>query len=460
MEKTYQRLSLKKIMRTIGGLWLPIVFALLLKPHQLWAQGISLISDEETEQLLGNIIRPLFNAAGVKYNRNEIHIVNDPTLNAFVADGNNLFIHTGTILNAASPNELAGVIAHETGHIQGGHILRQKLKNQTMQEVGLVSAILAGTAAAVTGRGDVAMAAMIGSQSSALTHYLHYRTEEERSADEAALSLLDKTEQSPQGMLTFMKKIARQNQLSGREENPYFRTHPVTAERIAFFEQAAARTPYPADSKYQKAFERVKAKLYAYLADPQQTLQKYPLSNTSVPALYAQSIALFKQLKFDQALKKIDRLIALEPDNPYFYELKAQIYLETGKIKPAKENYKKALALLPNSALLQTSYAQSLLEDNPNKQQAAEAVQLLNKSLISRPSGFAWMLLARAYGESGNQAGANYAAAEYSYRIGQPEIAREQLKAARGAAPSKQIALKIEDLDNRLRQILDEKQHR
>lgn len=457
MEKTYQRLNLQSILHAIGGLWLPIVFALLLCPRPLWAQSISLISDEETEQLLQKIIQPLFNAAGVKYNRNEIHIVNDPSLNAFVADGNNLFIHTGTILNAASPNELAGVIAHETGHIQGGHILRQKLKNQTMQEVGLVSAILAGTAAAVTGRGDVAMAAMIGSQSSALTHYLHYRTEEERSADEAALNLLSKTGQSFEGMLTFMKKIAQQNQLSGREENPYFRTHPVTAERIAFFEQAAAKNAYPAVSPYQDAFERVKAKLYAYLATPQQALQKYPLSNTSVPALYAQSIALFKQLKFDQALKKIDRLIALEPDNPYFYELKAQIYLETGKIKPAKENYKKALTLLPNSALLQASYAQSLLEDNPNKQQAAEAAQLLNKSLVSRPSSFAWMLLARAYGESGNQAGANYAAAEYSYRIGQPEVAREQLKTARNAAPSRQLSLKIDDLDNRLRQILDDK---
>lgn len=457
MEKTYQRLSLRKTLHTVGGLWLPIVFMLLCFPRFLRAQDISLISDEETELLLKNIVQPLFSAAGIPYNRNEIHIVNDPTLNAFVADGNNLFIHTGTILNAESPNELAGVIAHETGHIQGGHILRQKLKNQTMQEVGLVSAILAGTAAAVTGRGDVAMAAVLGSQSSALTHYLHYRTEEERSADEAALNLLDKTAQSPDGMLTFMKKIARQNQLSGREESPYFRTHPVTTERIAFFEQAAAKNSYPAASKYQSSFERVKAKLYAYLATSQQTFQKYPSEDTSVPALYAQSIALFKQLKFDQSLKKIDRLIALEPGNPFFYELKAQIYLETGKIKQAKENYKKALTLLPDSELLQTSYAQSLLEDNPDKQQAAEAVRLLNKSLISRPSSFSWMLLARAYGESGNQAGANYASAEYSYRIGQPEVAREQLKAARNAAPSRPLSLKIEDLDNRLQQILTEK---
>ena len=456
MEKTYQRLSFRKIIRTIGTLGVPIVFALWLLISQAQAQSISLISDEEAEQLLEGIIRPLFDAANLSFNRNEIHIVNDPTLNAFVSDGNNLFIHTGTIINAASLNELAGVIAHETGHIQGGHILRQKLKNQSLQEVSLVSAILAGTAAAVTGRGDVAMAAIMGSQSSMLNHYLHYRTEEERSADEAALNLLNKTSQSPQGMLTFMKKIAQQNQLSGREENPYFRTHPITVERIAFFEQAVSKNNYPTNNKYDEAFKRVKAKLFAYLSTPQQTLQKYPFNDTSISALYAQSIAMFKQLKFEQALKITKRLINQEPDNPFFYELEAQIYMETGKIKSAIKNYKKALSLLPNSALLQISYAQSLMEDNPDKQQAKEAINLLNKALISRPSAFAWMLLARAYDEEGNQAGANYAAAEYSYRIGQPKTAQEQLKTARSFAPSKQIALKIEDLDNRLRQIIDE----
>lgn len=426
-----------------------------LMPALSHAQEISLISDEETEALLEKIVKPLFAAAGLPYNRNEVHLVNDPTLNAFVADGNHLFIHTGTILNASSPNELAGVIAHETGHIQGGHILRQKLKNQSLQEVGLVSAILAGTAAAVSGRGDVAMAAMLGSQSSMLTNYLQYRTGEERAADEAALALLNKTKQSPAGMLAFMKKISRQNQMSGLEESPYFRTHPVTTERIRFFEQAAAQNKFSEQSSLQPAFDRVKAKLYAYLSSPEQTLRAYP--QKSIPALYAQSIAFFKQLRFDRALQTIDRLIATEPKNPFFYELKAQIYLETGKIAPARENYYKALSLMPSSALLQISYAQALLEDATGHEQTTEAITLLNKALLSRPGTFAWMLLARAYGENGDMAGANYAAAEYSYRLGQYEAAKGQLKSAAAANPSKQMKLKIDDLNNRLKQIADQR---
>lgn len=449
MEKTYQRLK-----QLLAKLAAGLVLAVVLSATPAQAQNLRLISDEETEQLLAQITRPLFQAAGLPFNRNEVYIVEDNSLNAFVADGNNLFIHTGTIIAADTPEELAGVIAHETGHIQGGHILRQKLKNQSLQEVSLASAILAGAAAAVSGRGDVAMAAMLGSQTSILTHYTRYRTEEERSADEAAIKLLAKTRQSPEGMLTFMKRIAAQNRMQGIEETPYFRTHPVTVERITFFEDAVQKSAVLPSDKLQNSFERVKAKLYAYLNAPQQTLRKYPSGNQSIAARYARAVAYFKQLQLAKANKELDSLIAEEPNNPYFHELKGQMYLETGKIKPAKAEYQKAVKLLPGSALLQISYAQAILEDEPDKNEVQKAVNLLNQSVIKHPTGFAWLLLARAYGLQGNEAAANYASAEYSLRIGAFEVARDQLKQARKAKPDARLALKIGDLEARIDSLL------
>ncbi len=449
MEKTYQRLK-----QLLAKLAAGLVLAVILSATPAQAQNLRLISDEETEQLLAQITRPLFQAAGLPFNRNEVYIVEDNSLNAFVADGNNLFIHTGTIIAADTPEELAGVIAHETGHIQGGHILRQKLKNQSLQEVSLASAILAGAAAAVSGRGDVAMAAMLGSQTSILTHYTRYRTEEERSADEAAIKLLAKTRQSPEGMLTFMKRIAAQNRMQGIEETPYFRTHPVTVERITFFEDAVQKSAVLPSDKLQNSFERVKAKLYAYLNAPQQTLRKYPSGNQSIAARYARAVAYFKQLQLAKANKELDSLIAEEPNNPYFHELKGQMYLETGKIKPAKAEYQKAVKLLPGSALLQISYAQAILEDEPDKNEVQKAVNLLNQSVIKHPTGFAWLLLARAYGLQGNEAAANYASAEYSLRIGAFEVARDQLKQARKAKPDARLALKIGDLEARIDSLL------
>ncbi len=281
------------------------------------AASISLISDEETEQFLARQLRPVFKAADIPFNRNNIYIVNDDSLNAFVGDGNNMFVHTGTLMKANDENEIAGVLAHETGHIMGGHILRQKIKLQNMQQISLASMLAAGAAAAATGRADAAIAIMMGTQSSMLNAMLAYQVEEERSADESAVKLLQKTEQSPAGMRNFMKKIDRQNRLNGIAENPYFRTHPVTAERISFLNNAARQSPFPAPAQPSNEFLRIKAKLSAFMEEPRKVLQKYPPSDKSTPARYAQAIVFFRMLKLNQSLKILNELIAEEPGAEY-----------------------------------------------------------------------------------------------------------------------------------------------
>ncbi len=459
VEKTDKKLKLPKF--RFSHQWLMRRFFLplaILACSFAQAQAISLISDEESEIFLQKITQPLFKAAGVPYNRSKVFIVNDNSLNAFVSDGNTLFIHTGTITSASSPEELSGVIAHETGHIMGGHIIRQKLKNEALQQASLASMLLAGTTAALTGRGDVAMAIALGGQSSTLNNYMQYRTEQERSADESAVKLLNATRQSPQGMLKFMKRISQRNDLSGIEETPYFRTHPVTRERINFMEQAVSKSSYQPKRQYPEEFLRVKAKLLAFLETPEQTFRRYPLSNSSVPARYAQAIAYFKKLDIDNALKKINSLIAEEPDNPFFHELKAQIYLETGKIKPARQEYQSALAKLPGSPLLQLSLAQAILEDNPSKNDLKKAISLLNQANIKQPTPMGWLLLSRAYEASGDMAYSNYAAAEYSLSIGMPEVAQRQLKEANNfTAANSKLKLKIEDLSSRINILLKDK---
>lgn len=414
------------------------------------AASISLISDEETEQFLARQLRPVFKAADIPFNRNNIYIVNDDSLNAFVGDGNNMFVHTGTLMKANDENEIAGVLAHETGHIMGGHILRQKIKLQNMQQISLASMLAAGAAAAATGRADAAIAIMMGTQSSMLNAMLAYQVEEERSADESAVKLLQKTEQSPAGMRNFMKKIDRQNRLNGIAENPYFRTHPVTAERISFLNNAVRQSPFPAPAQPSNEFLRIKAKLSAFMEEPRKVLQKYPPSDKSTPARYAQAIVFFRMLKLNQSLKILNELIAEEPENPYFHELKGQIFMETGKIKPARTEYQKALFLLPNSALFQINLAQAVLEDNPNRNELEHTAEILNKSLLQRPDTYGWLLLSRAYGGLNDAANSNYAAAEYSLRIGAAETARRQANTALTANPSPQLRLKIDDLLNRI----------
>lgn len=450
MEKINQKLTGSKkntVSRLIIGFWLILAFL----PLRDALGQMSIISDEETEQYLAKVIRPIFQTAGIPFNRNKIYIVNDNSLNAFVGDGNNLFIHTGTLLKADNTDQISGVLAHETGHILGGHIMRQKIKNQSMQEASLASLVLAGAAAAASGRGDVAVAVMLGSQSSLLSNYMAYRVEEERSADDAAVKLLYKRQTSPQGLLQFMKKIQKQNALNGIEESDYFRTHPVTSERVRFLEQAVKQSPYHQDHSLDSEFQRIKAKLYGFLQEPAQTFKRYPLSDTSIAARYAQAIAYFKQLNFGKALRMIDALSAEEPDNPYFYELKAQIYMEQGNLKVAKEAYGKVLKLRPDAALLQVDWAQAALAVSPSPAELKNIIAVLNRSLQQRPSAMGWLLLSQAYDQNGQTAYAEYAAAEYSLRIGAADIAKRQAENAQRKNPPSALRLKLDDLLRRIK---------
>ncbi|MBQ8436172.1 MAG: M48 family metalloprotease, partial [Alphaproteobacteria bacterium] len=217
-------------------------------------------------------------------NRNKIFIVQDNNLNAFISDGNNLFINTGTIIAADNRNELSGVIAHEVGHIAGGHILRNKIQAQELQRVELASLILASAAAVAGRRADAAVAVMLGGQSSLLNAYTSFRLTQERSADEAALKYLAITRESPVGMLNFMKKIQTQNKMTGNEENPYFRTHPLTIERINFIEEAVKNSKYKPIFVQDDELYRIKAKLTGFLMEPEETYRKYPNSDNSIAA--------------------------------------------------------------------------------------------------------------------------------------------------------------------------------
>lgn len=415
------------------------------------ASNMTIISDAETQNYLAEVVKPLYEAAGINFRANKIFVVADNSLNAFVSEGNYLFIHSGTLMNADNTNELAGILAHEIGHITGGHIVRQKLKLEKMQYLMLGSMLAAGATAASTGRGDAAMAVILGSQSSVINSMMHYQIQEERSADESAIKLLSKTKQSTAGLLKFMRKIKKQYALSGVEENPYFHTHPLTAERIRHFAETGKNNHFSAKSAKDAEFLMVKAKLTAFLADKNKVERLYPRHKNTDAALYAQSIVSLREGKTDDALHKIDVLTERQPKNPYLYELKGQILFEGGRAEESVVAYKQALKLLPDNYLLQISLAQAILENNPPKTQIQEAVDYLQKSLINTKTPMAWQLLSQAYERQNNKPAMLYAAAEFSYAIGNPETALKQLEKAKSEAAENNLKLKISDLERRIK---------
>ncbi|MBR1605059.1 MAG: M48 family metalloprotease [Alphaproteobacteria bacterium] len=450
MEKTYQKLKaiFHHFSKPISLLTVGLV---LFFANNSFAQMI-ILSDEETELYLQSLIRPIFQAAGIPFDRNKIYIVEDNSLNAFVSDGNNLFIHSETILKAKNSDELRGIIAHEAGHIQGGHILRHKLLMQEMQNVSLASLVVAGALGAASGRGDVAMGVALGAQSSLINQSLAYRVQEERNADEAAISLLRKTHHSPQGLLNFMKKIQAQNKLQGINENSYFRTHPLSGERIAFLQEAVKNSPYqPNSGSPDKQLKRIQAKLYAFVKSPAQTSLKYPLSDKSIDSQYARAIAAFKKMDFIKSFTITDKLIKYEPNNPHFHELKGQILMEQGKIQQAQAEFAQASKLLPYSVLFKINEAQAVLELSPSAVQLKNIIAQLQQASVARPTTIGWLLLAKAYGLNNQTAEAQYASAQFSVMTGDLALAKHQAEEAKRHSLSPQLTLKIDDLLNSLK---------
>ncbi|MEX2311593.1 MAG: M48 family metalloprotease [Rhodospirillales bacterium] len=379
------------------------------------AQGISLIRDAEIEDTIRTMATPLFQVAGLNPESVSIHLVNDKTLNAFVADGQRLFINTGLLMRADNAQQVIGVIAHETGHMSGGHLSRIGKAQEMGTTTALIATILGAAAGIATGRGDVAGAVISGGVGAAGRGFLSFTRSQENSADQAALKFLDATEQSAQGLLEFMQILEGQELLSATNQDPYARTHPLTEDRIDAIRAHISRSAYsktPEDPAVQQAFARAKAKLVGYFDQPALTLRQFPTSDDSVPARYARAFAYSKIPEPENALAELDSLLQTIPDDPYFLELKAQVLFESGKIDAAIPPFRRAVEILPEEPLLRNEFARVLIESQ-RKEDLEEAVKQLKISLSrDKNSASAWRQLGIAYGKLGDVGRSSLALAE------------------------------------------------
>ena len=377
------------------------------------------IRDAEIEKILRGYSDPIFTAAGLDTNAVTMHVINDPSLNAFVAGGQNVFINTGMIMTLDTPNELKGVIAHETGHISGGHLARGP-EAMAKAEVPMLITMLAGIAAIAAGAPDIGMALLIGSQSVAQRQILAYSREQESRADQAGVKFMSATGQSPRGMLKVFDRFADQEALSGYRQDPFVRSHPLSRDRISAMQDLVDQSPNkdrPDTAQEQADYTMMRAKLRGFIEKPGVVLNLYPLSDKSAPARYARSVAFFRSADLPRALPEIDSLIEERPDYAYFWELKGQILVESSKPKEGVPAYRKAAELAPNEPLIQASLAAALLalEDDSV---VPEAKKHLQRALQDEPdNAMAWYYLADAHARSGNDAMAALATAERYYSI-------------------------------------------
>jgi predicted Zn-dependent protease len=444
-------MSRSLVRRLLAGL-----IACLLAGQPALAQNrVSLIRDAEIEGTIRAYAAPLFAVAGLDPDAVQVYLVNDGRINAFVAGGQRLFLNTGLIMRAKNPNQLAGVIAHETGHIAGGHLARLQDALSQATTAAIISMLLGIAAAALAGDGKAAGAAIIGGTSLAERNLLYYNRGQESAADQAGMSYLDRTGQSSRGMLQFFELLENQELMAAIRQDPYLRSHPLTRERIDAVRAHVQRSRHSdaADPPELIArHARMIAKLRGFLQGPSETLRQYPVADRSLAGRYARAIAHYRMPDLRRALPEIDGLIAEFPADPWFHELKGQILFENGRVPESEAPYREALRLAPAEPLLRYGLAQVLLERN-SAPGATEARALLNEAVRheTRNPSF-WRLLAIAYGREGNIGMAALSLAEQASAAGRHRMALQQSIRALGVLPRGSPGwLRAEDLRDEAR---------
>ena len=389
------------------------------------AKRISLIRDAEIEHNIRQYAAPLFTAAGLDARTVKVHVVNDLALNAFVAGGQRIFINTGLLLKVDDVNEIIGVLAHETGHISGGHLARAHEAMRTASATSILAMAL-GAAAVLGGQGRAASAIIAGGQQVAQRSLLSYSRAQESAADQAAIKILESVGQSAQGLHTFLDRIGDQELLATSRQDPYVRSHPLTRDRLTFLQnqinQSHAPT-VPQSSKSKQDLLRMQAKIHGFLGSPQKTLRRYPENDRSIPALYARAAAHHRLAQFDEALAAADDLLALDPDDPFFNELKGQILYESGKVHEAVPPYENAVALRPDSPLLRLGLAQAQIATKEPTLLPSAITHLKEATRRDSQLPGAWRQLAIAFGRNGNLGQSALASAEFNLLIGRPSDA-------------------------------------
>ena len=378
------------------------------------------IRDTEIENILYSWTKPILKIAGLEENNLKIHIVADKRINAFVTNGQNMFLNTGLIIKAGSASGLIGVIAHEIGHIKAGHIIKMKQVARKLQDNQFITSLLGMGLLIATSSNknlknnkmDIAKTALSIGPSLANKSFFSFSRGNEYVADTLAIDFLKGVKRNPKSLSIILEKLYGQELLLIERQDPFLRTHPLSKARMELIKQKTSSTDNYVESKLDKnSYLRIKAKLEGFLENPGRTL----LNNTEETLYnrYARAIAYLRVPMYKKSIEEINSLLKDYPNDPFFIELKAQILAENGKIREAIKYYKKSLKIIPNSILIMLPLSGLLLEDSKNLKSIKEANNYLKFIVKKEPDNIlAWHLKGISHNRLGEPIYANLSAAE------------------------------------------------
>ena len=425
-----KRIAVLRALTVVATLSLSVLITL---PGTAAARGFSFVRDTEIENTIRVYTAPIFKIAGLRSSDVRILLVNDPSLNAFVTGGQNIFINTGLLIRASGANQVIGVLAHEIGHITGGHLARiqDNLRNVTAQTI--MTFVLGGIAAVAAGEAGAAQAVIAGGAQIQRASLLSYTRSMEQSADQAAATFMDAAGVSSEGLLDFLHVLSEQEAKIVDSQDPYVRSHPMTTDRIKFLQNHIIKSPHTKSQTPQNLqimHGRMHGKLKGFINPPARTLNEFAPDDPTIGAKYARAVAFKRLHRIDEALAIMDALTLASPEDPFFHELTGDILQDAGRIRASITPYRKAVRILPWAALIRTNLAQSLLELNEPKADEEALTHLANAIRYEPKDARAWRLLSTAYARQGDQGNVMLALAEEAMLRGRKPEAGSRAKRA------------------------------
>ena len=425
--------------RFVRMLMLALVLGLAsARPAIAADEGPSILRDTETEALFADIAKPLVEAANLDNKSVKVVLLNDDEINAFVAGSQNVYVNSGLLTRADNVNQLQFVIAHELGHVAGGHAIRMGEGMKEATGITLATMVL-GAIAIAAGAGDAGLGLMMMGQRAAMGQFLAFTRAQETSADLAGASYLHKAGISGKGGLDFFKKLQNQEyRLAIYATDSYDRTHPLSSERISILTNLFEKDPAwnnPTDPALEARFQRVKAKLVGFI-NPKQAISKYPETDQTVPAHYARAYAYHLGAYPDKALAEADSLLKTNPHDPYFLELKGQILLESGRPADAIAPLREATEKSGKAPLIASMLGHALISTE-NQKNMEEAKGILKTAVaVDNENPFAWYQLGIIYDSEGDTPRAALATAERNNLEGNPKLALASAEMAMRGIPA------------------------
>ena len=418
---------------------------LLLFPTISYGKGI--LRDAEIERTLKIITLPLLENTKIDQQNFKVLVINDSSMNAFVTSGQYIFIHYGLINKMETVEQLQSVIAHEIGHITGGHYIQRTSDIESARTLAGIGMILSAAAGLVSGDSNIAIGLAAGSQSASKRNFLKHSRTQEASADQAGIKLMAAANINPHAALEVLEIFKGQELLTAKRQDPYIQTHPLNSQRISSIQKSLKTLNFKKNEKDKNIdymYNRMRAKFKGFTEKPFRALQTTNIKKNDELNLYTRAIAYHRLPDLNLAQKVINKLLELKPNDPYYNELKAQFLLETGNPNEAIKYYNRALELEPNELLFNVGLSRALNSIGKYK----STIKILKNIYDKDPrNGRLLRELAIAYSQNGELGWASLLTAERYALYGKFNDALLHAKRAQSILVPGTIAwLKVEDL--------------